>query len=197
MVPRIGLFGGTFDPVHIGHIVAASTVHHALALDETRVVVAADPWQKDPPPVAPAAERLAAVQAAVDDIGVAGIHADDRELSRGGPTYTIDTVEEMQREQSRTEVFLILGHDTATRLDTWYRVDELRGLVTLVVVNRAGVDGVVEVPGWKVEVVEIPSLDISSSMVRGRLAARLPVDGLVPAAAMRVVRQHGRYAGLR
>ena len=65
---RIGIFGGTFDPVHVGHIVVATTVHHALQLDETRVIVAADPWQKDPPPIAPAAERYAAVQAAIYDI---------------------------------------------------------------------------------------------------------------------------------
>ena len=71
---RIGIFGGTFDPVHVGHIVVATTVHHALQLDETRVIVAADPWQKDPPPIAPAAERYAAVQAAIYDIDDPSIH---------------------------------------------------------------------------------------------------------------------------
>jgi nicotinate-nucleotide adenylyltransferase len=195
---RIGLFGGTFDPFHIGHLVVATGVHHALRLDETHVLVAADPWQKkDRPPCAPASERYAAVQAAVDDIGVPGIIADDRELRRGGPTYTIDTVEELRAADPNAEMFLIVGYDAASRLDTWHRVHELRELVTLAVVNRPGSDEVVEVPGWKVEVVEIPPLDVSSSMVRERLAAGLPVDGLVPAAAMRVVRQHGRYAATR
>jgi nicotinate-nucleotide adenylyltransferase len=190
---RVGIFGGTFDPIHIGHIVVATTVHQALGLDETHVIVAADPWQKDPPPVAPASERYAAVQAAVYDIEVPGIQADEREVQRGGPTYTIDTVEDL----AGAELFLIVGYDAAKHLDSWHRVDELRELVTLVVVNRPRFDEVVDVPGWKVEVVDIPSIDVSSSMVRERLAAGLPVDGLVPAAAMRVLRKHGRYAGSR
>jgi nicotinate-nucleotide adenylyltransferase len=171
----------------------ATTVHHALRLDETHVVVAADPWQKDPPPIAPAAERYAAVQAAVYDMEVEGITADAREVNRGGPTYTIDTAEEFHAD----ELFLVVGYDAAKQLDSWHRVDELRELVTLVVVNRPRFDEVVAVPGWKVEVVDIPSIDVSSSMVRERLAAGLPVDGLVPAAAMRVLRKHGRYAGTR
>lgn len=190
---KVGIFGGTFDPIHVGHIVVATTVHHALALDETHVIVAADPWQKDPPPIAPAAERYAAVQAAVYDIEVPGITADERELSRGGPTFTIDTVEEL----AGAELFLVVGYDAAKHLNSWHRVDELRELVTLVVVNRPRFDEVVDVPGWKVEVVDIPSIDVSSSLVRERLAAGLPVDGLVPAAAMRVLRKHGRYAGGR
>jgi nicotinate-nucleotide adenylyltransferase len=191
---RIGIFGGTFDPLHVGHLVVATTVHHALALDETHVVVAADPWQKDPPPVAPAAERYAAVQAAVYDMDVPGIQADEREVSRGGPTYTVDTAEEIVAADPAAELFLIVGYDAARQLDSWHRVDDLRALVTLVVVNRPRFDEVVDVPGWKVEVVDIPSIDVSSSMVRERLAVGLPVDGLVPAAAMRVVRKHGRYA---
>ena len=194
---RIGIFGGTFDPVHVGHIVVATTVHHALQLDETRVIVAADPWQKDPPPIAPAAERYAAVQAAIYDIDDPSIHADAREVQRGGPTYTIDTVEELLALNPSAELFLVVGYDAAKHIDSWHRVDELRSLVTLVVVNRPRFDEVVDVPGWKVEVVDIPSIDVSSSMVRERLAAGLPVDGLVPAAAMRVVRKHGRYAVTR
>ena len=191
---RVGIFGGTFDPIHVGHLVVAVAVHHALALDETRVVAAADPWQKDPPPIAPADERYEAVQAAVYDMEVAGVVADERELSRGGPTYTIDTVEELLAADPSCELFLVVGYDAALHLDGWHRVDELRELVTLVVVNRPRFDEVVDVPGWKVEVVDVPSIDVSSSMVRERLGAGLPVDGLVPAAAMRVMRKYGRYS---
>ncbi|HVV38620.1 MAG TPA: nicotinate-nucleotide adenylyltransferase [Acidimicrobiales bacterium] len=194
---RIGLFGGTFDPIHVGHIVVATTVHHALRLDEMHVIVAGDPWQKDPPPVAPAAERYAAVQAAIYDIELPAITADAREVDRGGPTYTIDTVEELKALDPTGELFLVVGYDAAKQLDTWHRVEDLRALVTLVVVNRPRFDEVVDVPGWKVEVVDVPSIDVSSSLVRQRMAAGLPVDGLVPAAAMRVVRKHGRYAGAR
>jgi nicotinate-nucleotide adenylyltransferase len=191
---RIGILGGTFDPIHVGHLVVAATVHHELALDETRVIVAGDPWQKPAPPLAPAPERFDAVRAAIDDIDVRGIVADDTEVVRAGPTYTVDTVEHILAVDASAELFLILGYDAARFLDTWHRVDELRALVTLVVVNRPRFDEVVRVPGWTVEVVDIPSVDVSSSMVRERLAAGQPVDGLVPAAAMRVVRRNQRYS---
>jgi nicotinate-nucleotide adenylyltransferase len=188
---RVGIVGGTFDPIHVGHVMVAACVHAALGLDETRVVVAGDPYQKDTP-IATAAQRFAAVRAAVEDLGVAGIVADDAEIRREGPTYTIDTVEELASH----DVFVAIGNDAATRLPTWHRVDELRELCTLALVKRPG-SGAVDLPGWKVAPVDIPLLDVSSTLVRARLAAGLPVDGLVPAAAMRVLRQHGRYAGAR
>lgn len=189
---RIGLVGGTFDPIHVGHLVVASVVHHALDLDETRVLVAGDPWMKPNAPVASAAERFAAVDAAVRDLGVGGIVADDTEVRRAGPTYTIDTVAAL----GDAELFLVLGGDAVPYLDKWHRVDELRARVTLVVVNRPGYDAP-PTPGWQSLAVSIPPLDVSSTMVRERLAGGLPVDGLVPAAAMRVLRSHGRYAGAR
>lgn len=191
---RVGIFGGTFDPIHIGHVVVATTVRHALSLDHMHVVVAADPWQKDPPPIAPAKERYAAVQAAIYDLDAPDIHADAREVERGGPTYTVDTVEQILADDPSAELFLVVGYDAAQHIESWHRVERLRELVTLVVVNRPRFDEVVDVPGWKVEVVDIPSIDVSSSMVRERLGSGLPVDGLVPAAAMRVVRKHNRYA---
>jgi nicotinate-nucleotide adenylyltransferase len=181
----------------VGHLVVAVTVHHALALDETRILVAGDPWQKPTPPLATADERFAAVRAAVEDMDLAGVIADDMEVRRQGPTYTIDTVEQLLADGPDDELFLIVGYDAARFLHGWHRVDELRELVTLVVVNRPRFDEVVDVPGWKVEVVDVPSIDVSSSMVRRRFAAGLPVDGLVPAAAMRVLRKNGRYAGNR
>jgi nicotinate-nucleotide adenylyltransferase len=187
---RVGIVGGTFDPIHVGHVVVATNVHHALGLDETRVVVAGDPYQKEPP-VATGQERFDAVQAAVADLGVEGIVADDCEIRRAGPTYTIDTVEKIEGD-----VFLVIGNDAAAHLSTWHRVDELRELVTLALVKRPRAPEV-DLPGWTVVPVDIPSLDVSSSLLRERLAAGLPVDGMVPAAAMRVLRNHGRYAGSR
>ena len=186
--------GGTFDPVHVGHLVVATTVHQALHLDETRVIVAGVPWQKVPP-VAPATERFEAVDAALRDMGVEGVVADDREIRRGGPTYTIDTVEELLDERPGAQLFLPLGADAVALIETWHRAADLRHLVTVVVVNRPGFDEVSEMAGWKVEKVRIPSLEVSSSMLRERMAAGFPADALVPAAAMRVVRKYGRYAG--
>lgn len=189
---RIGVYGGTFDPVHVAHLVVAAGIHGELGLDRTHVVVAGDPWQKDSP-VAPATERFEAVAAAVTDLGVDGIVADDREIRRPKPSYTVETVESFLAEDPTAEVFVPVGYDVVEYLDTWHRVDDLRALVTLVVVNRPGFAAAVPLPGWRVARVDIPWLDVSSSMVRQRLAAGRPVDGLVPAAAMRVVRKYGRY----
>ncbi|HUR76597.1 MAG TPA: nicotinate-nucleotide adenylyltransferase [Acidimicrobiales bacterium] len=192
---RIGIFGGTFDPVHVGHLVVVTTVHHALGLDETRVVVAGDPWQKAAP-VSPGEERVEMARAAVDDLGVPGIVVDDCEVRRGGRTYTIETLEALRAEVPGAELYLAIGNDAAKNLPTWHRADELPGLVTLALVNRPGA-AAADLPGWRVAPVDIPYLDVSSSLVRARLAVGLPVDGLVPAAAMRVVRNRGRYSGIR
>jgi nicotinate-nucleotide adenylyltransferase len=193
MTVRLGVYGGTFDPVHVAHLVVATGIHAALGLDRTHVVVAGDPWQKEPP-VAPAAERYEAVAAAIADLEADGIVADDREVRRSGPTYTVDTVESVLTEHPGAEVYVPVGYDVAQYLDTWHRVDDLRELVTLVVVNRPGYDEASDLSGWRVEHLDIPWLDVSSSMVRERLAQGLPVDGLVPAAAMRVLRKYQRYA---
>jgi nicotinate-nucleotide adenylyltransferase len=187
---RVGIVGGTFDPIHVGHVVVATNVHYALGLDETRVVVAGDPYQKAAP-VASGEERFAAVSAAIEDLAISGIVADDSEIRRAGPTYTIDTVEQLDGE-----VFLAIGSDAAHNLPTWHRADELQRLVTLALVLRPGAR-LPDLAGWKVVPVEIPMLDISSSTIRQRLAGGLPVDGLVPAAAMRVLHKYGRYAGGR
>jgi len=188
---KVGIVGGTFDPIHVGHLMVAACVHAALELDETRVVVAGDPYQKNPP-TAPGEERLEATRAAVEDLGIDGIVVDDSEVRRAGPTYTIDTVEQMRGD----DIYLAIGNDAATRIPTWHRVDDLRELCTLALVKRPGA-APVDLPGWRIAPVDIPLLDVSSSMIRERLMLGLPVDGLVPAAAMRVVRKYGRYAGAR
>src|SRR5215207_3168759 len=109
---RIGVVGGTFDPPHIGHLSVVVEVRHALDLDRVAVVVANDPWQKrGSRAVTAASDRLAMVQAAVE--GLDGIEADDREIRRGGPSYTVDTVEELQAEEPGAEVFVVVGSDAA------------------------------------------------------------------------------------
>ena len=112
---RIGVFGGTFDPPHIGHLAVAVEVRHALALDRVLMVVANDPWQKRGARVlTPAADRLEMVRAAAQDLD--GVEADDREIRRGGPSYTVDTVEELLGEQPGAELFVVVGADAAAGL---------------------------------------------------------------------------------
>jgi nicotinate-nucleotide adenylyltransferase len=186
---RLGLMGGTFDPVHIGHLVAASTARVALQLDRVLLVVAGDPWQKHDTVVAPAEARYEMVLAACD--GTDGIEASRIELERAGLTYTIDTVEELRRPER--EIFVIVGADVVRTLDTWHRVDELRDLVTLAVVDREHAAPRALPEGWRAEHVAMPGLDVSSSDLRLRIAAGQPVDFLIPSPAVRVLRARGLY----
>jgi nicotinate-nucleotide adenylyltransferase len=139
-VERIGIFGGTFDPVHIGHLVAAIWCRDTLELDEVLLVVANEPWQKvSRREISSAHDRFAVVEAAVE--GIDGLEASRMEIDRGGASYTADTVHELLSREPGAELFLVVGSDVAAGLATWQRLDEVEGLVTLVVVERAGGDG--------------------------------------------------------
>ena len=184
------MFGGTFDPVHVGHVVAATDARWALHLDLVLLVVAGDPWQKRGQVVAPARDRLALARAAVELVD--GVEASGVEVDRAGPSVTADTLEELAAPGR--EFFLLLGADAVANMPTWRRLEETRALATVVVVERAG-DAHAEPPGagWRFERLAIPRLDVSSSDVRARLAAGRPIDGLVPPAVVREIRARGLY----
>lgn len=187
---RIGVFGGTFDPVHVAHIAAAVEVLSALALDRVLLVVAGDPWQKRGSVVASAADRLALVEAAV--AGVEGLEACAVEIEHRGPSVTAATLEALAARGR--ELFLVLGADAVSNMSTWRRLEDTRALATVVVVERAGERRAMPPgEGWRVEHVTIPRLDISSRELRARLAAGRPIDGLVPAAVVRRIRERGLY----
>jgi nicotinate-nucleotide adenylyltransferase len=187
---RLGVFGGTFDPVHIGHVVVATEVRAQLGLDRVLLVVAGDPWQKRGKVVASAHHRLQLVEAAVE--GIDGVEASAIEIERDAPSVTADTLEALAGPER--ELFLVLGADAVTNMATWRRLDETRDLATVVVVERLG-DARAEPPGpgWQVQRVEIPRLDIASTELRHRLRHGRPVDGLVPPAVVRAIRAHGLY----
>ena len=191
--PRIAILGGTFDPIHIGHLVAAVWTRHTLSLDRVLLMVANEPWQKTPTrTITPAEDRYAMVAAAAS--GLDWLEASRMEIERGGPSYTIDTVRELKGEIPAAEVFLVVGADVASQLPTWHDVDELVPLVTLVVVDRGGVAAVPPLDQWTVEHVKIPSLEISSSELRARLERGDPVDFLVPGGAMDCIFERGLYS---
>ncbi len=190
---RLGVFGGTFDPVHVGHLVAAVNARHALELDRVLMVVANHPWQKHARTVTPASDRFAVVEAAVTS--VEGIEASQMEVERGGLSYTADTLDELSLRHPDAELFLVIGADVADDLDTWERVDAVREQATLVVVNRPGVRPRKPLSDWKAVSVDIPALDISSTDLRARAADGRPLDFLVPEPAVRLIRQRGLYAG--
>jgi nicotinate-nucleotide adenylyltransferase len=191
---RIGVFGGTFDPVHVGHVVVATETRSQLGLDRVLLVVAGDPWQKRGRVVASAADRLALVETAVD--GIDGVEASAIEIERGQPSVTADTLEALV--VPGRELFLVLGADAVANMPTWRRLEETRDLATVVVVERAGdVHSEPPGPGWRVERVAIPRLDISSTELRERWGEGRPVDGLVPAEVVREIARRGLYTVAR
>ena len=192
--PRIGILGGTFDPVHVGHLSAAVEVRAALGLDRMLLMVANVPWQKvGARSVTPAEDRFAVVAAAAAE--VEGLEASRLEIERGGPSYMADTAAELAALHPGAALHLVVGSDVAGELGTWVRGEELCAAVTLVVVSRPGVPVVLPPPPWRSEAVTIPALDVSSRGLRARAAAGRPLDVLVPPAALRQIRRRGLYAG--
>jgi nicotinate-nucleotide adenylyltransferase len=202
MARRVGLLGGTFDPPHCGHLVAARAASDALRLDRLLLVVANEPWQKVPQrAVTPAEDRLAMVEALVQSASaeVPGIEASRLEIDRGGPSYTADTVDELRKQavengEPQPDLFLVVGADLAASLATWRRVADLQRQVTLAIVTRpqAGHPGVP--PGWRAVHVDAETPDVSSSEIRDLLERGEPVDGLLPDAVIRCIRRRGLYA---
>jgi nicotinate-nucleotide adenylyltransferase len=189
---RIGIFGGTFDPIHVGHLVTAVNVRHDLDLDRVLLVVANDPWQKADLPVTPAPDRLAMVEAAVADVD--GLEASDLEIAWGGVSYTADTLAAMRRLYPGAELYVILGSDAAALLPTWERVEEVRATATLVVVTRPGAGALAPPVGWDHRAVEVPRLEVSSTDLRARFVDGRPLDWLVTVPVVHVIRQRGLYA---
>ena len=185
---RIGVFGGTFDPIHVGHLAVASAAAYGLQLDQVLFVVAHRPWQKvGTRQISDSGLRLAMVAAATadrDDLVASSI-----EIDRGGSSYSIDTIAELQIEQPDAEFVLVVGSDVVADLSTWHRHEELREMVTLGVVDRPGDIGAEPPPGWTTQQIAAPLVDLSSSLLRARLAAGEPVDYLVPRAALDIHEQ--------
>jgi nicotinate-nucleotide adenylyltransferase len=188
---RIGLFGGTFDPPHVGHLVTAVNVRHALRLDLVILMVANVPWQKQGTrTISPADDRLAMVDAAVAD--VEGLVVGDLEVRRGGDSYTADTLAELARLHPAAELFTIVGDDAAAGIDTWARADEVAARSSLVVVDRPGIP--VELPsGYPWIRVEVPHLEVSSTDLRERVRDGRPLDYLITDPVQRLVRERSLY----
>lgn len=188
---RIGLFGGTFDPPHVGHLVTAINVRHALNLDVVILMVSHDPWQKSGVrDVSPAADRFALVQAAVSD--VEGLVAGRDEIDRGGPSFTADTLQGLAQKYPGAKLFTIVGDDAAAGLPSWERVDHVVAQSQVVVVDRPGVS--VELPKqFEWLRVESPRLEVSSTDLRSRFADGRPTDYLVTTAVLNEIQIRGMY----
>lgn len=191
---RLGIFGGTFDPPHVGHLVTAVNVRHALGLDRVLLMVASAPWQKEGTrEITPAADRLAMVEAAV--AGVEGLEASGLELARTGPTYTADTLAELAARHPGADLFTIVGDDAAAGITTWERVDEVAERSHLVVVDRPGAP--VHLPdGFDWLHVEVPHLDVSSTDLRQRFVDGRPLEFLLTRPVLDLIESRGLYRHL-
>jgi nicotinate-nucleotide adenylyltransferase len=191
---RLGVMGGTFDPIHNGHLVAASEVAAALNLDEVLFVPTGQPWQKDD--VTATSDRYLMTEiatAANPQFNVSRI-----DIDRGGPTYTVDTLRELHSLHPEADLFFITGADAVTSIATWKDSSELWNLAKFVAVTRPGhVLDLPDAPVGAIEVLEIPALAISSTDIRRRIAESKPIWYLVPDGIVQFISKHGLYGGAK
>ncbi len=198
--PRIGILGGTFDPIHLGHLEAASAARRELSLDRILILPARTPPHRSSEPRASVFHRfaMAALAAAERDMIVS-----DLELRREGPSYTALTLEALHRDgYSPSHLYFITGSDAFAEVNTWYDYPRILGLANFVVVSRPGAPRVSElIPNPQsllpsaptVLAVEADTPDVSSTEVRRRVGAGEPIEGLVPSSVASHIRRHRLY----
>ena len=181
---KIGIYGGTFDPIHHGHLILAREAREHLKLDLVMLVPAAvSPFKKTPS--ASATDRLAMLQAAVADETSFAI--DDRELHRAPPSYTIDTVESIHHQHHDAELFYLIGQDNVSGLPNWHRFTELEKLVRFVVLDRTAE------PASHSHHVIRRTIDISATEIRNRVASHRSIRYLVPDAVNEIIQSRRLY----
>lgn len=199
MSPRLGILGGTFDPIHHGHLVAAQEVLYQLRLDRVLFMPAGDPPHKPSRPVSPAPHRVRMVE--LGTAGQAGFAVSRVDVDRPGPHYTVDTLQLLhQKWGPGTSLYFIEGTDSLADILTWYRPERLIELAELAVVERPGValdlDELEQrLPGLRERIhwVRMPSLEISSTGLRARVREGRPISYLLPATVEAYVREQGLY----
>ncbi|MQB01636.1 MAG: nicotinate-nucleotide adenylyltransferase [Actinobacteria bacterium] len=194
-ITRLGVMGGTFDPIHLGHLIVASEVRHALELDRIVFMPAARPWQKAI--YSNAEHRL--VMTALAAAHNKRFAVSRLELDREGATYTVETMTALREFYGpAVKLFFILGADAAAKLDSWVRIEGLREVAELVVVGRPGHtvgDGPTP-DSWPVmHRVDVPAIDISSTDLRRRLRRGEPIDFMVTDEVASYIRENGLYVG--
>lgn len=185
---RLGVFGGSFDPVHIGHLVVAECVRSELQLDQVRFVPAARQPLKASGHAASARDRAAMLQAAIADHPA--FVMDARELDRPGPSYTVETLRSLRADFPGDQLFFIIGADAARDLDAWHEAGALPALARLVVVTRPGA---AVSPQLAPFVVTVPGIDVSATMVREMVRRGASIRYLVPRPVEDYIKAHGLY----
>jgi len=212
---RLGILGGTFDPIHFGHLDAADAARRALQLDRVLLIPSFDPPHRPADPMASGFHRFGLVALAIQ--GYDALSASDMELTRTGRSYTADTLRAVAHEGWRpSQIFFILGSDAFAEIATWREYPAVLDTANFVVIARPGttLDAAAErtsalrgrlrspgqdtsgAAGTSIFLVEARTRDVSSSTIRARLAARQPIDDLVPAAVARHIAAHHLYGAV-
>jgi nicotinate-nucleotide adenylyltransferase len=189
---RVGVMGGTFDPIHHGHLVAASEVAHQFQLDEVIFVPTGEPWQKSDVAVSPAEDRYLMTVVATASNPTFWVSRID--IDRGGPTYTIDTLRDVRKMLPDADLFFITGADALGQILSWHSVDEMFQLAHFIGCTRPGhrLDAS-HLPRGSVTLVEVPALAISSTEVRERVASGEPAWYLVPDGVVQYINKRNLY----
>ncbi len=197
---NIGVLGGTFDPIHIGHLILAKEVRARLNLAEILFVPAGQPWLKVGSPISPAEHRVEMVRLAIANEPYFKLST--MEIERAGPTYTVDTIAELKAQLGTgDELFFILGRDNLAELPRWRQPSRLITLCRLVAVPRPGcplpdleaLEAVIPGLSQRVTLMDKPEIDISASAIRDRVAQGLSINNLVPKPVERYIEEHKLY----
>ena len=164
---RVGIYGGTFDPIHLGHLHVITQLIEKKLVDQLLVVPAGEPLLRENAPIATAQQRRTMCQLALADLPAAvanKVQVNPIEVLRMGPSYAIDTVEAVAQNYPDDTIVLVIGQDAADKLDQWHRIDELRGMVEFLIIGR---------PGYSGDGVDIGALNVAATTIRQGLSADL------------------------
>lgn len=198
---RMGILGGTFDPVHYGHLLMAEICRQELGLEQLRLIPAGAPPHKPDHPISDGHARADMLEFAV--AGYPEFVVDRRELKRTGPSYTVDTLTELKAASPESERFLLMGADSLRELLTWRQPQRIAELATIVVCNRPGVplpdssqvrEWVGEEIARRVQFVRIPGTDLSATEMRQRVRSGLGLRFMTPRAVEAFIREHRLYS---
>lgn len=198
---RLGVLGGTFDPIHLGHLLLAETAREELGLERVLFVPAGDPWRKQERAISSAEHRLAMVRLAVADLPEYQVST--LEVDRPGPSYTADTLEAIARENPGAELYLLLGQDALADLPFWRYPQRIAQLSILAVARRPGFEAAAAESLASLDIsrrirwLDMRAIDISASAIREKVRAGRSIRFLVPAAVEEYILRHGLYTGAK
>jgi nicotinate-nucleotide adenylyltransferase len=192
-VRRIGIMGGTFDPIHHGHLVAANEVADRFALDEVVFVPTGQPWQKEADTVSPAEDRY--LMTVIATASNPRFQVSRVDIDRGGPTYTVDTLRDLRAEYGpKAQLFFITGADALEKILSWKDTDEMFNLAHFIGVTRPGFElSAAHLPADAVSLVQVPAMAISSTDCRARVASGKPIWYLVPDGVVQYIAKRRLY----